>query len=167
MTRSVLKPVMDFLRQHGSTFGFLVSLLIALITGAPDGQAVGGEQATNPQNIQNINLTLSEANTMATAIRNQMPANFGNLMVDDEYEHVAAANARAAEILQGAPTEPLEGQKEVAYVYDLGAQLNAQSVASKFLEDEAFHAFSQTSTRYCMGYAYSPEQLVLVVRFTE
>ena len=166
MTRSVLKPVMDFLRQHGSTFGFLVSLLVTLITGAPDGQAVG-EQAATSQNTQNINLTLSEANTMATAIRNQMPANFGNLMVDDEYEHVATANARASEILQGAPTAPAEGQKEVAYVYDLGAQLNAQAVASKFLNDEAFHAFSETSTRYCMGYAYSPQQLVVVVRFTE
>lgn len=52
-------------------------------------------------------------------------------------------------------------------MYDLGAQLNAQAVASKFLNDEAFHAFSETSTRYCMGYAYSPQQLVVVVRFTE
>ncbi|WJZ03752.1 hypothetical protein [Corynebacterium freiburgense] len=166
MTRSVFKPVLDFLRQHGSTLGFLVSLLVALVSGNQDAQGLLGQEATNPQSGHTVNLTMSEANTLATAIRNQMPPNFGNLMVVDEYEKVAAANARASEILNGASTEPIEGEKEVAYVYDLGAQLNAQSVASKFLEDEAFHNYSQTSTHYCMGYAYSPEQLVVVLRFT-
>ncbi|MDO4687264.1 MAG: hypothetical protein Q4A92_12035 [Corynebacterium sp.] len=166
MTRSVFKPVLDFLRQHGSALGFLVSLLVTLISGAPDGPNAFTQEVAHQQNSRNITLTLSEANTMATAIRNQMPPNFGNLLVVDDYEAVAAANARAVEILNGASTEPLEDEKEVAFVYDLGAQLNAQGVAEKFLADEAFHNYSQTSTHYCLGYAYSPEKLVIVVRFT-